>query len=200
MIYDTLSSKLPVDPSHFSGQSANALSDVRAKYNIFGGPTSISLQSDKLVFDLPNLIPNDFPIVRDIIPSVHDALPTAFPELDYQRVEVNTYDHVELVEQGAVDAFLDRYKLPENEKAFHVPVVSRPGVRFGVLSQDQSWQADFSADRSLMSVNALFVVLNLSLRKVDRSSPYLDKARLVFDIRTSCFSAVGLEDVDASAT
>src|SRR4029079_11631219 len=46
MIYSALRSKLTLNLSDFSFNYGNALSDVRARYNLYGGATSVSLLPD----------------------------------------------------------------------------------------------------------------------------------------------------------
>jgi hypothetical protein len=149
MVYDALATKIPVNVGDFSMQPAMTLGEVRARYSIYGGATSVTLHANKIVFDFPNLIPSDFPIVREVIFSIHDAFPKAFPDLDYKTIEMLSYEHVELLEDGAVELFLERYKVSGVENSFKSPIVSGPAMKFAVISQDQKWQCSFAAERSL---------------------------------------------------
>jgi hypothetical protein len=198
MVHDALVGKIVVNPSDLSVNPASVLGDARARYNIFGGGTSVTLHSDKLVFDFPGLIPPDYELVRDVMLSIHDAFPTAFPEANYDRLEAQSLDHLELLESGAVGHFLDRYRLPEIDRSFSSPVVSQPQVKFTVVAQDQSWQCSLAVERSLVSATALFAVLNVSLRNVSPSAPFLDKARTINKLANSCLRVVGLENINAS--
>jgi hypothetical protein len=200
MIYDALAAKIPLNVGDFSVQPATILSEVRAKYSIYGGATSVTLHANKIVFDFPNLIPSDFPIVREVVSSIHDVFPKAFPELDYKTMEVQSFEHLELLEDGAVELFLERYKVPGVENAFKSPIVSGPAMKFAVVSQDQKWQCSFAAERSLLSPRALFTALNLSLRDVSPSSPFIEKIEAVLGLERSCFAAVGLERANGSST
>src|SRR5262245_44039399 len=109
MIYQALTNKIRINPSDFSVASSFNLGEVRARYAVYGGNTSVSLQSDKLVLDFPNLLQSDLPIVADIMHSVHDAFPKAFSDVPYNRIEVLAYEHLQLQENEAVARFLDRY-------------------------------------------------------------------------------------------
>jgi hypothetical protein len=174
------------------------LSDARARYNIYGGATSVALHADKLVFDFPNVIPSDYPTVRNVMMSIHDAFPDAFPELQYHRLDVQCLEHVDLLELEGVRLFLERYKVQDSERSFGSPVVIQPQVKFTAIAQDQSWECTFTAERSLLSATALFAAVGITLRNVSPSMPYLDKADAVAALARSCLKVVGLENVDAS--
>jgi hypothetical protein len=102
MIYEALAAKIPVNVGDFSVQPGTILSEVRARYGIYGGATSVTLHANKIVFDFPSLIPSDMPIVREVLSSVHDAFPKAFPELDYKTMEVQSYEHLARIIHGGV--------------------------------------------------------------------------------------------------
>jgi hypothetical protein len=198
LVYDALFGKILVNPSDFSINPTVVLSDARAKYNIYGGASSVVLRSDKLGFDFPNVTPSDLQTVRDIMMSIHDLLPKTFPELQYNRVEVQSLEHLELLEAEGVQRFLDRYKVKDSERSFGSPVVIQPQVKFAAVAEDQSWECAFAAERSLLSANALFAAVTMSVKNVSPSTPYIDKARTVSALGNSCFRVVGLESVDAS--
>src|SRR4029077_20812031 len=81
MVRDALGGKTNPSVAEFSVEPANVLAEIRARYRLFGGAASIFIQADRLVFDFPNLVPADYPIVSDVIAAIHDAFPKAFPEL-----------------------------------------------------------------------------------------------------------------------
>jgi hypothetical protein len=197
MVYDALSKKVAVNPSDFSVNVSTVLNEAQARYNLFAGPASVVLRSDKLIFDFPIVIPSDYPIVRDVMSSIHDAFPNAFPELTSGRIDVQSAEHLELLEHG-VDQFFDRFALPELEKSFGSPVVARPGVKFNVVAQDQSWECAFVSERSLLSATAVFILLNVTLRNADFRTPYADKSAAISALANSCRAVVGLEDANAS--
>lgn len=170
----------------------------RAKYSIYGA--SVALHANKLVFDFPSLIPSDLSIVREVLSSIHDTFPKAFPELDYKTMEVAFFGHLELLEDGAVEEFLERYKVPGIENTFKSPIVSGPAMKFAVVSQDQKWQCSFVAEHSLLSPRALFTALHVSLRDVSPSSPFIEKLEAVLGLSRSCFAVVGLEGANGSST
>ena len=52
------------------------------------GVSLVTMHSERLAFDFPNLVPNDLPVVQQIIQATHDAFPKAFAELDYERADI----------------------------------------------------------------------------------------------------------------
>jgi hypothetical protein len=200
MVHGALAGKTNPSVAEFSVEPANVLGEVRARYRLFGGTTSIFIQPDRLMFDFPNLVSADYPIVFDVIAIIHDAFPKAFPELKYERVEIQSLDHLDLVENGAVERFLRRYEIPTADNSFASPVVMQPGLKFTVVAQDQSWQCALLAERSLLSATALFVGLNMSVRALSTAPSYADKMGRITAVRNSVLRFIGLEEVDAAST
>ena len=200
MVYDALAGKTNPSVAEFSVDVANVLGEARARYHLFGGGTSISIQADRLTFDFPNLVPADYTIVYDVIAAIHDAFPKWFPELQYERVETQSLEHLDLVENGALERFLHRYEIATSDTTFPSPVVMQPGLKFTVVAQDQSWQCALFAERSLLSATALFVVLNMSFRGLSNSPSYSDKMTRITAVTNSVLRLIGLEHVDAAST
>jgi hypothetical protein len=199
MIRDALARKTDPSLAEFSVEPANVLAEVRARYRLFGGAASIFIQPDRLVFDFPNLVPANYPIVSDVIAAIHDAFPMAFPELKYERVEAQSLEHLDLVEIGAIERFLGQYEIALTEKAFPVPVVMLPGLKFTVVALDQSWQCALIAERSLLSATALFVALNMSIRNLDNAPSYSDKVARITAVTNSVMRSIGLESANAAS-
>src|ERR1700757_2632628 len=101
MVYGALVPDFPVKASEFSGGSGNRLSDIFGKFNLYSGPNSVTLYSDRLSFDFSNLLPGDYPIVYDVMRRVHDAFANAFPAADFDRVEATSLIHYEAELPGA---------------------------------------------------------------------------------------------------
>src|SRR5262245_10280481 len=66
MVYDCLAGKIQVNASEFSARVGNTLGEVEWRYNVYGGITSVSMTPNRLAFDFPNLLPNDFPVVIQV--------------------------------------------------------------------------------------------------------------------------------------
>jgi hypothetical protein len=200
MVHDALAGKTNPSVAEFSVDPANVLAEVRARYRLFGGATSIVIQPDRLVCDFPNLVPSDYLIVSDVIAAIHDAFPKAFPELNYGRLDGQSLEHLDLVENGGVERFLAQHEIATIENAFSSPVVMQPGLKFTVVAQDQSWQCALNAERSVLSATALFVLLNMSIRDLGITPSYREKVARLAGVRNSVLRCIGLESVDAAST
>jgi hypothetical protein len=200
MVYDALAGKTNPSVAEFSVDRATVLGEARARYRLFGGATSISIQADRLTFDFPNLVPANYTLVYDVIAAIHDAFPKSFPELQYERVETQSQEHLDLVENGALERFLRKYEIATTDTTFPSPVVMQPGLKFTVVAQDQSWQCALFAERSLLSATALFVLLNTTIRGLSNSPSYSDKMTRVTAVTNSVLRLIGLERVDAAST
>jgi hypothetical protein len=200
MVYDALAAKINPSVAEFSVDPANVLGEARARYRLFGGTTSIFIQADRLAFDFPGLLPTDYPIVLDVVGTIHDAFPQAFPELNYERVEIHSSEHLDLVENGAVERFLQRYEIAATDHPFSSPVVIQPGLKFTIVSQDQSWQCALLAERSLLTATALYVGLSISIRNLGNAPSFLDKLGRITAVKSSVLRFIELESVHAAPT
>jgi hypothetical protein len=199
MMYDCLAGKIQVNTSDFSVRTGNTLGEVQAKYNVFGGITSVSMHADRLVFDFPNLVPNDFPVVRQIIEATHDAFPKVFAELDYERADIQSSEHLEVMHETNVQELLARYEMKSVSAVFGKGrVVQWPAAKFELISEDQRWQCTCTIERSLLKATAVFVALVISLRKLTSQSPFVEKATLVQEVSRSCLAVFGLETDDVA--
>jgi hypothetical protein len=200
MMYDCLAGKIQVNTSDFSVRTGNTLGEAQAKYNILGGVTSVTIHPDRLAFDFPNLVPNDFPLVRQIIEAAHDAFPKVFAELDYERAEMQTYEHLDVMHATKVQELLAPYEMKSVLAVFGKGrVVQWPAAKSELISEDQRWQCTCTIERSLLKPTAVFVALVTSLRKLTPQGPFIEKAELARQVSQSCLAVFGLE-VDDAAT
>src|SRR5262249_46906356 len=200
MVYDALAGKTNPSVAEFSVDVATVLGEARARYRLFGGASSIFIQADRLVFDFPNLVPADYTIVYDVIAAIHDAFPKWFPELQYERVETQCPEHLDLVENGALERFLRRYEIATTDTTFSSPIVMQPGLKFTVVAQDQSWQCALVAERSVLIATGLFVLLNMTIRGLSNFPSYSDKMARITAVTNSVRRLIGLEHEDAAST
>jgi hypothetical protein len=200
MMYDCLAGKIQVNTSEFSYRGGTTLGELLAKYSIFGGATSITIYTDRLAFDFPNLLPNDFPVVMQIIEAAHDAFPHAFPELNYERADIQAHEHLDVMHETKVQELLAPYEIKSVSAVFgEGRVVQRPAAKSELISEDQRWQCTCTIERSLLKPTAVFVALVTSLRKLTPKSPFYEKAELAREVSRSCLAVFGLE-VDDAAT
>ena len=197
MLYELLGERLNIQSSEFSIFPNSTLGEVRAKFSVFGGTSSVSLFADRMAFDFPNLFPSDLPIVHEIMGSVHDGFGKYFPEIEHRRVEIQDYAHLDIGAPEAVDSFLDRYRVGEIAKTFGETVLENPSWKFTVVAQDGSWQSAVTVERSQMQTSALFAAAQISLHKLLTTQSYLEKAQVVFDITSRCLRVINLENENA---
>ena len=194
MIHSAFRGKLPINPADFSITHGTLLSEFRAKYSLYGGATSVSLLTDRLAFDFPNLLPSDYSVATDVLATVHDAFPKALADLSYDRIEVQSNEHIDVSDNETVVRFLDKFKTTGLQSYFDAPVVQQPTCKFNVTAQDQSWQCGLALEPSLLSHTALFMVVTVSIRNVNPSSSFLDKQTQVRGLIRSMVASVGLEN------
>jgi hypothetical protein len=195
MIYDALAGVVPMNSKEFSVLPANQLSEVRAKYAIYGGASSVYINPDALVFDFPSLLPKDTAVVQQILARVHDAFPKAFPELTYETINGQSFEHLEFINENSNPAdYLMRFMFANaTTQLGGEPVVFQPAGKCDIIAQDQSWKCTLGVERSLHNARAVFVAITFSLNKVNPNSPFRAKAELVRRIAGNCHQLLGLE-------
>src|SRR5689334_3270865 len=67
VIFKQVGAKIPVHVNEFSAYASGKLNEMYARYNVYGGPSSVSLFSDRLAIDFPNLLPADIPLVGELL-------------------------------------------------------------------------------------------------------------------------------------
>lgn len=199
MIHDALSGLIPVKSSEFSVTASAQLSELRARYAVYGGRSTVAIGADALVFDFPGLTPTDTPVVQQILARVHDALEQALPEAKYDTINVAHHQHLEFVDQSANPSdYLTQFTFPNAPKTFGEAVVLRPAGKCEIIAQDQSWQCSLAVERSLPNARAVFVSIIYSMNKVDPSSSYVAKLERAQNIIRCCHQLLGLEEVDVA--
>jgi hypothetical protein len=195
MVYEALGTRLNIQPSELTINPTHSLGEARARYTIYGGASSVSLLADRISFDFPNLLPSDTSLVLEIMSTLHDAFPKAFPEVEQGRIEVQDYAHLDIGTQEAVNEFLNGYRIAAVEAAFgeDFPIISMPSVRYAVVAQDASWKSVVSAEPSQLATTALFGSVVTTLLKVSPEQTYLEKAAFVQSITNRCLAALNLE-------
>jgi hypothetical protein len=199
LIYRALAPKVAISAAEFSANAGFKLSEVFARFNLYGGANSITLYSDRLSFDFSNLLRADFPVVFDLMRSVHDEFPAVFPSCEYEQVEATGMHHFDLLPPGEVNEYLARFGATERLQSFSAVTpefVLEPCARFGVKAADESWKCRFGVDRSLALANGLFVDSQMTLR-LGNAVPFVDKLIFAEKIGNAYFQALELEHDDA---
>jgi hypothetical protein len=200
MIHDALSGLIPVKSSEFSVIASAQLSELRARYAVYGGRSTVAIGPDALVFDFPGLTPTDTPVVQQILARVHDAFVQVFPEAKYDTINVQRHQHLEFIEQSVSPSeYLMQFAFPNAPKTLGEAVVLRPAGKCEIVAQDQSWQCSLAVERSLPNARAVFVSIIYSMMKVDPSSSYVAKLERAQNIVKCCHQLLGLEEIDVAA-
>jgi hypothetical protein len=202
MIYRSVGTKIPVGVNEFHTYAVpGKVSDIYARYNVYGGPSSFSLFADKLLIDFPSLVPTDTVLVGELLKTVHDGFAAEFPKISYSRVELQSSQHLEVLAPNTVKQFLARYQIKSVEETFSkAGVITEPAIRFAAKSAKPPWTYAVMAEQSLMHAAALFVYENLSLKDAAAVPTFEDKLKLVTDIEGLALSAFGLERADVART
>jgi hypothetical protein len=199
MLYDALSDVVPIKSNEFSVVASTQLNEVRARYSIYGGRSAVSITSDAVVFDFPSLVPTDAPLVQQIFARVHDALPKAFPEVNYETVNVQSFEHLAFTDQSDdPNDYLARFTFPNSDKFLGEGVVFRPAGKCEIVAQDQTWQCTLAVERSLYNARAVFVAITFAMKKMGLSSSYAEKVERAEKIVRFCHQLLDLKQINAT--
>jgi hypothetical protein len=199
-IYDNFSPKIPVRTSEITSNNSPTLGDIWVKYSIFGGGSSLTLWADRLTLDFPVVTPADYALALNILRTTHDALKSTFPEQGCELIENQVSEHLDMVGAGEIDRFLNQFRLPRIDAEFKDVAAQTPSVKFGIVSEREKWRMSGIGERSQLSATALYVFRTLTLSPVDPNSSFEQKYELAQRAVARCYSALGLEFVNAPAS
>ena len=195
MVHSTLSPKISIEPSNFSVANGNSLGDVMAKFNVFGGTSSITMSTEKLSLDFPNLLPGESELAYEIIGSVEGGFLKEFRECRYSTIRHVSYKHVEILQDGAASTYLARYAIPsvnqicqDNNSIMHMPM-----GRFTIMDSNAAWRALCSIEHSAVIENALFLYSEVSLMGVNMNDTFDAHLERIANITSICEFAFELE-------
>lgn len=200
MIFTSVGARVPVLVGQFSASVPSKVSDIYARYNIYGGASSITLFPEKLVFDFPQLLPPDMPLVRDLLRIVHDTFATDFPQATYERIDMQASSHVELLPPDTVTEFLAPHLIKSLGHTFaEMEAVVAPAIRFSAKSSKPPWTCTMMIEQSLMNVAALYIWETISMTQASAVPTFDDKFQLFAHIGAQAMKAFNLEHVDVAA-
>jgi hypothetical protein len=202
MVHKGFQGKLPVHASELSGvPGAATIGDLRARWSIYGGSSSVTLFADRLEFDFPALAPSDYPLAWDILRTIHDLLPATLERWQYDKIESSAFEHLEIPAHVGVADYLERFMRSEINAAFaDTDVVAQPGIKFRLSSQIGSWDCELVMEKSLFNAAAIFIVRNVTMYKVDATASFENKVMRGQDIARRCLAALGLEHDNATGS
>jgi hypothetical protein len=198
MIFRTVGAKIPVNAKEFFAASHANLGEINGRYNVYGGPSSFILYADRLAADFPSLLPGDYPLVRDLLSTVHDAFAETFPNTVVKTLESNNGEHLEILPPASVEAFLAPHRLPGVDDAFKAEAINRPGLKFTLKGAARAWQYGVLIEQSLLHVGALFAHYNLKIEDLTHLQTFEEKIAFGSRIEQMTFNALGLERADGA--
>lgn len=194
MVYDVLHKRVTINPSDFSVKASGNLSEVLARFSIFGGASHITLSADKLAFEFLNMLPGEFPTAMEILRLVHDAFVASMSECRFDTINIQSYEHVEIGGGTNVADYLSRYRQEGVARAFSsFDFVEEPGTRFHAIARDGSWQCSCQIERSGQIANGLFMNIGFILRHQYANQPYDAKIELIRKLAGACLTSLDLE-------
>lgn len=194
MIFTALTPRFRVNPGDFSVKTGNALSDVAAKYNIFGRANNITLTADKLSIELFDLVPGDYPTVIEIVKAVDNGFTDRFPESTYTNISVQSFEHCEIKDGTTIEKYLSQFSLDHAEQMQkELNVIYTPSARIELKSVNQSWDCSLLVERSALLAEGVFAAFHMNMRDISQTKIFDEKLALVATISAACFRSLGLE-------
>jgi hypothetical protein len=197
MVYDRVNPHYAVAANHLSANAgAQRLGEAFARYNVFGGPTSITIFSDKLVFDFPTVLVRDYQTVASILNLTYDGLREDFEDARFETIDVRSAEHAQLQMPHEVEKYLERFRLNRIEPGASLgPVVQEFAGIMRVRSVDDSWQCRLAVEKSIAVTNGLFVDMAVTLRDAEQA-PFAEKYEIFRRIAKGCNEMLGLSPVE----
>ena len=168
-IYEALAENINVDSRDFNKSTSNNLSEYSASYSIFGTPQTITLSSNNLVFDFPNLLPDNTKLTEWKIEQVLLVFHRTYPFYPYRSVKASMSVHAPILDTSNFEEHLAEYSFPKFQSAFcgnneqHVPA-----VEFGIDDREHSCRARFVFKGSECVANGLYLGFFIAFDKIDR--------------------------------
>ncbi len=201
MIFKRVGARIPVQVNEFSANVPNKISEINARYNVYGGASSVSLYPDKLTLDFPNLSPTDIPLVAELLKLVHDGFADEFKQVAYGRVDIQSGAHLEVLSPDSVKDFLARYKIKSVEDTFAAAgAVTEGAIKFAAKNSNPPWTYALTVEQSLLNAAALFTFSTTVLSDAKAVPTFEDKNALTSLIAHLALKSFGAEQVLGTAT
>jgi hypothetical protein len=201
LIFKRVGARIPVNVNEFSTYAPGKLSEMNARYNVYGGPSSVSLFADRLTIDFPNLVPADIPLVGELLKIVHDGFAVEFKQVSYSRVDIQSGAHMEVLPPDSVKDVLARYRIKSVEDTFReAGAVTEAAIKFTAKSSSPPWSYSFVAEQSLLNAAAVYVFSSTSLTDAKAVPTFEEKLRLTAYIAGLALKSFGAEQINATTT
>ena len=185
---------LPIGPGNFSVIPAVALDDLRCRCQLFGGACSIVLASDTLQLDFENVKRENGAVVLETVRRASEWLAAALGDHGRDRLSVQAFGHMEALEAGATDAYLDQFVPAEADELMRSEpnVKCLPSTRVVLSDETKGWLLERMVEKSLSVDNAVFVSTLFQMQSPDPME-FDDQVRLLGRIEKLADRAVGLD-------
>ena len=192
-------------PGDLSAASPAGLGEVWCRYRIFGGSSTIVLQSESLALTFPNMLDTDSPIIIEIVRRASELL---LPMLGgYERQSHTTISnyHAEVID-GLSSEYLACHGSRKIKDAadVHSTIEYRPTIGFTLRSHGGRRVLRRTIEQSLILENGLFITdyTHVSMPELTTFSEEMSWARHTVSLANSAAGIVykkDEEDEDASA-
>lgn len=189
---------LPIGPRNFSVTPAFALEDLRCRCQLFGGTSSIILAPDTLEFDFKNANPETRPAILETVRRASKWLTDALGDHGLDRFSLLALAHMEALEAGATDAYLDQFMPTEAEELVRSEpnVKCLPSTQIVLSGEGGDWVLRREVEKSLLIDNAVFVHTSVYVQSPDLEG-FDDQMRLLGRAEKLADRAVGLDCEEA---
>ena len=189
---------LPIGPRNFSVTPAFALEDLRCRCQLFGGTSSIVLAPDTLELDFENVNPETRPAIQETSRRALGWLASALGDHGLDRFSLLALAHMEALEAGATDAYLDQFMPVEADELMRSEPNMKclPSTRIVLSGEGGDWVLRRVVEKSLLIDNAVFVNTSVYVQSPDTEG-FDDQMRLLGRAEKLADRAVGLDCEEA---
>ena len=189
---------LPIGPRNFSVTPAFALEDLRCKCRLFGGACEIVLEPEALRLDFENVKRENDPIVQETVRRALEWIAGALGDHGLDRLSLQACAHMEALEAGAADAYLDQFMPVEADELMRSEpnVKCLPSTQIVLSGEGGDWELRQSVEKSLSIDNAVFVLTSAYVLSPDPTGSD-DRMQLLGRVTKLADRAVGLDREEA---
>lgn len=189
---------LPIGLRNFSVTPALALEDLRCKCRLFGGVCEIVLEPEALRLDFKNVKRENDPIVQETVRRASEWLGGAFGDHGLGRLSIQEFAHLEALEAGAADAYLDQFMPMEADELMRSEpnVKCLPSTRIVLSGEEGDWVLRRVVEKSRLLDNAVLVHTSFYMQSLDPVG-FDDQRQLLGRVEKLADRAVGLDREEA---
>ena len=185
---------LPIGPRNFSVTPAFALEDLRCKCRLFGGVCEIVLEPEALRLDFESVKRENDAVVLETVRRASEWLAGALGDHGLDRLSLQAHAHLEGLEAGAADAYLDQFMPTEADELMRSDpnVKCLPSTRIVLSGEPEGWLLERVVEKSLLIDNAVFVHTSVYVLSPDPMG-FDDQMQLLGRVEKLADRAVGLD-------